>query len=117
MLPNKSGDTYQRFFELISDKVTRSPTHSTHDFEKGALNAISACFEDIILYIKFICPLNVFLPVNDVIEASQRQRVLDNEPRTNNSIVAWHKAFAAGLCKYPVYNKLIEQFRLEHQLK
>ncbi len=47
MLPDKSGDTYVRFFEEIKNRIVKSPTQFTHDFEKGALNAIEACFDGV----------------------------------------------------------------------
>ena len=193
MLPDKSGETYVRFFEEIKNRIVKSPTQFTHDFEKGALNAIEACFAGVSInscyfhyaqclwknMLKHKLPRSygknpaihhafmsleclAFLPVSDVIHDFKtisasapttfapmlvyfeknfvgrldkrdtrakrrvipvypirmwnvRERVLAHEPRTNNSIEAWHKAFAADICNHPTYAKLIEAFRVEQR--
>ena len=46
---------------------------------------------------------------------SVHQRVLSGLPRTNNSVEAWHKAFAMPVKSHPTTDKLIEQFKLEQR--
>jgi hypothetical protein len=41
------------------------------------------------------------------------ERVIADLPRTNNSVEAWHKAFANGINDHPLSFKLIEFFRKE----
>ena len=43
-----------------------------------------------------------------------RERVVDNLPRTNNSVEAWHRSFQQTVdCQHPSVYKLIEHFRQE----
>ena len=42
-------------------------------------------------------------------------RVMANEPRTNNSIESWHKQFAHDCKDHPTVYKLIRHFQLEQK--
>lgn len=45
------------------------------------------------------------------------QRVLDGQPRTNNSVKGWHRAFQQTVdCHHPSVFKLIEHFRKEQDM-
>lgn len=45
---------------------------------------------------------------------NMRDRVIDNLPRTNNSVEAWHRSFQQTVdCHHPSVYKLIEHFRQE----
>ena len=41
--------------------------------------------------------------------------MVDDLPRTNNSLESWHKVFELTCKKHPTVNKLIEHFRIEQQ--
>jgi hypothetical protein len=41
--------------------------------------------------------------------------VVEDLPRTNNSLESWHKVFELTCKKHPSVNKLIEHFRIEQQ--
>lgn len=45
---------------------------------------------------------------------NMRDRVIDNLPRTNNSVEAWHRSFQQTVdCHHPSVYKLVEHFRQE----
>lgn len=42
-------------------------------------------------------------------------RVVEDLPRTNNSLESWHKVFELTCKNHPAVNKLIEHFRIAQQ--
>lgn len=41
--------------------------------------------------------------------------VINDEPRTNNSLESWHKQFASDIHSHPDINKLLNKFREEQK--
>lgn len=191
LLPNKTEETYRRFWAGIEQHLHLQPHSVMSDFELASVNAmrnafpdavISGCFFHIgqslwrhvqnsglrelyiqneetrtkiksLLSLAFLPPAEVTTAFEDLIETfpenltpiadyfeniyigrrgrrarrtatfpiamwNMHGRVLDDLPRTNNAVEAWHRSFQGALgCHHPTIWKAIAAFQRECNLQ
>ena len=91
-------------FKIIKQKSVRKFLCVLTYFEKyyiGVLKSISKSCRSIPTF-----PISIW---------NCYHQIKSDEPRTNNCMESWHKQFQSSLCKHPLVNKIVEQFRIEQK--
>jgi hypothetical protein len=111
---------YRKLYKLTKALAFLPPGHVVYGFTKIQ----KICSDDFKPVLDYFEQYYIGLPVSisarkaplfEIGVWNVYDRVVDDLPRTNNSLESWHKVFELSCKKHPTVNKIVEQFRLEQQ--